>query len=50
MATAKQNTEFTSAVLTTYPLDDAIEWISSHMNPEEVFDEKALHKTPSAGL
>ena len=42
LATANENSKFTDAVIGNYPLDDAIDWISSNMSPDEVFSEKDL--------
>ena len=40
--TVRQNSEFVSAVISSFLLEDAIEWIKSNLNPEDVFDEKSL--------
>ena len=42
MATAKQNAEFTNDIVVQYPLDAAIEWIKSNMEPGDVFTEDQL--------
>jgi hypothetical protein len=42
MADRKQNEDFGAAVTPTYLLDDAIKWIKSNMEPEEVFSQTAL--------
>lgn len=49
MASAKENEEFKNTLLPQYPLDDAIEWISKHMNVDEVFSEKQI-KEAADGL
>lgn len=33
----QNNKDFTGEVLTSYPLDDAIDWIASNLEPEQVF-------------
>ena len=40
--TARQDSEFVSAVISPSLLEDAIDWIKSNLNPEDVFDEKSL--------
>ena len=42
MTTSKQNKEFTEALLPQFPLDQAIEWIGSNMDPGDVFDASKL--------
>jgi len=39
---AKQNQEFASVILPNYPLDEAVEWIRSNMEPDDVFTEDKL--------
>ena len=39
---AKQNKDFTDAIMPTWPLDAATEWINSNMDPNEVFTEDKL--------
>jgi len=39
---AKQNKDFTDAIMPTWPLDTAVEWINSNMEPDEVFTEDKL--------
>jgi hypothetical protein len=39
---AKQNKEFTDAILPVYPLDQAVEWINSNLDPSDVFTEDKL--------
>ena len=40
--TARQDSEFIAAIINSTLLEEAIDWIQSNMNPEDVFDEKAL--------
>lgn len=40
--TVRQDSEFVSAVIGSSLLEEAIDWIQSNMNPEDVFDEKDL--------
>lgn len=42
MAGYKENEDFTKSILSFAPLDDAIEWVRTNMNPEEVFDKREL--------
>lgn len=42
MASVSENKEFTSEVFSSWPLDDAIDWISNKMEPEDVFSEDHL--------
>ena len=42
MATPNQNIEFTSSILPVLLLDDAIEWISRNLSPDEVFEKGKL--------
>ena len=42
MTTPKQDKEFVETVISTTLLEDAIEWISRNMNPEDVFKENDL--------
>ena len=42
MASAQQNRDFTTAVVSQYPLDEAIDWIRSNMEPEDVFEPETL--------
>jgi len=39
---SRQNKEFTDAILPMYPLDQAVEWINSNMDPSDVFTEDKL--------
>ncbi len=39
---AKQNKEFTDAILPNYPLDAAVDWINNNMDPGDVFTEDKL--------
>lgn len=41
MTTARQDKEFVESILGTI-LEDSVEWISSHMSPEDVFSEEDL--------
>ena len=38
----KLNNEFASELLPSYPLDVAITWISSNLDPQDVFTEDQL--------
>ena len=40
--TVRQDSEFVSAVISSTLLEEAIDWIQSNMDPEDVFDEKTL--------
>jgi hypothetical protein len=40
--TTRQQQEFIRSITAASLLEDAIEWIKSHLNPEEVFGEQAL--------
>ena len=42
MATTKENDNFRDEIFSRYALDDAIDWINSNLEPEEVFNEKQL--------
>ena len=42
MASAKENQEAVNAILPTYLLDDFIDWIAKHLDPEDVFTEERL--------
>ena len=42
MTTAYQDERFIAAVISKTLLEESIEWIASHLSPEDVFDEKAL--------
>ena len=42
MASTKQNNDFTDDLFGNYPLDQAIEWINSNLDPDDVFDDAAL--------
>ena len=42
MATWKENKEFSESILPQYPLDEAITWIESNLEPEDVFSENKL--------
>lgn len=44
MTTYKQNQEFATALLSDSALDAAIEWITSHLTPGEVFGEDELRE------
>ena len=42
MASHKENKDFVSNLLPNYLLDDAIEWIKTNLEPEDVFSEERL--------
>jgi hypothetical protein len=42
MATKSQDEQFSEHILVRDPLDEAIEWISHNLNPEDVFTETQL--------
>jgi hypothetical protein len=42
MADVQQNRDFAAVLLVQWPLDDAIEWIRKHMDPEDVFEPETL--------
>lgn len=42
MATTEENRNFSDAVLGSWPLDAAVDWIASNLDPDDVFDEKDL--------
>lgn len=42
MTTAKQDADFLQSVISARLLEEAIDWISSNMNPEEVFSDEDL--------
>ena len=42
MASAEENRKFVEAILPNWPLDDAIDWISKNLKPEDVFEEDTL--------
>lgn len=42
MASVSLNQKFKDEIITRYPLDEAIDFIASNLNPEDVFDEKIL--------
>ena len=44
MATQKENDQFSEHILIRDPLDEAIEWISRNLNPEDVFTESQLER------
>ncbi len=44
MADAKENKGFTEAMIGRWPLDEAIEWISKNLDPDDVFDEEKLEE------
>ena len=39
---AKQNKDFVDAILPTWPLDEAVDWINANMEPEEIFTDDKL--------
>ena len=44
MASYKENKQFLSSVINENLLDEAINWIKSNMNPDDVFDEDQLEE------
>jgi hypothetical protein len=42
MTTSKQDNDFINAVISNVLLEEAIEWISSNMDPEDVFSRSDL--------
>lgn len=44
MTSWEQNKKFAESMLPTYPLDEAIDWISGSMEPEDVFYEEKLRE------
>ena len=42
MAGSREDEDFAKAILCTYPLDEAIEWIGMNMCPEDVFSDEQL--------
>ena len=44
MASARENKDFTDAILPSYPLDEAIDWIAKNMEPEDVFSPDDLRQ------
>ena len=42
MATLRENEKAVSDILSTYLLDEFIDWICSNMKPEDVFTEDVL--------
>jgi len=42
MATPQQNLDFADSILPVLLLDDAIEWISRNLGPDEVFEKGKL--------
>lgn len=42
MASEKMNREFTEAILSSDILDQSVDWIGSHMSPEDVFPKGEL--------
>jgi hypothetical protein len=42
--TSQQNRQFAESILPTWPLDEAIEWINSNMEPGDVFTEDKLEE------
>lgn len=42
MAGSKENKNFADSIFPAYPLDEAISWIQSNMEPEDVFSEEQL--------
>jgi hypothetical protein len=48
MANVTQNKKFSEMLLPQYPLDEAIEWIKSNLEPEDVFGFDRLNAWASA--
>lgn len=44
MAAYTDNKKFADAILPQYLLDEAIQWIQSNMEPEDVFSNKQLEQ------
>jgi len=42
MASQQQNKAFTEALLPQYPLDEAVDFIQSNLDPADVFTDKQL--------
>jgi len=42
MATAKENDNFIKEIISSYPLDTAIDWIQKNLNPSDVFTKDQL--------
>lgn len=42
MATQEQNDKFTRELLSSYPLDTAIDWVQTYLTPDDVFTEDQL--------
>jgi len=42
MANSQQNEKFGKQILVQWPLDEALEWIRSHLEPEDVFELQTL--------
>lgn len=42
MASSTENKKFNDEVLPQWLLDDAIDWIKSNLNPDDVFDQREL--------
>lgn len=42
MANATQNEQFARELLTTYPLDQALSWIKSNMDIDDVYEAKEI--------
>ena len=42
MTSSKQDSDFTSAVINSSLLEEAIDWISSNLDPSDVFSESDL--------
>ncbi len=41
MATAKENAEFTDKIIGDCLLEEAIDWIRTHMMPEEIYGKES---------
>lgn len=44
MATNNENKQFSEHMFSTYPLDNAIDWIGSNLEPDDIFAEKKLEE------
>lgn len=42
VASSQENKQFNQDVLPQWLLDDAVDWIKSNMNPDDVFDSREL--------
>ena len=42
MPSARENSDFAGELIAYWPLDVAVDWIKSNIDPGEVFDEEQL--------